>query len=215
MADKKLTVGGVLYPGFELLDLFGPLEMYSLMGAEQVEIILVAEDSAPVPSAMGQDISHGPKASPDHTFADAPQLDVLVLPGGFGTIPQLENSALLTFLAAQAEHARVVSSVCTGSALLARAGLLEGRRATSNKQIFSLATSQPGNIDWVEAARWVEDGKFFTSSGVSAGIDMSLAVIASLFSQDVAEGIAVAAEYTWHRDPDVDPFAAHLNAMSL
>lgn len=215
MADSKLTVAGILYPGFEMLDLFGPLEMYSLLGTEQVEIVLLAEHDQPVPSAMGQDISSGPKAMPDCVFSAAPKLDLVVLPGGFGTIPQLANEVLLEFLRQQAETAQIVSSICTGSVLLARAGLLDGRRATTNKQFFALGTNEAANVEWVEAARWVEDDKFFTSSGVSAGIDMTLAVISRLFGVETAEQVAVGAEYTWHRDADEDPFVEHLNGMSI
>ena len=215
MANSRLKVGAVIYPGFEMLDLFGPLEMYSLLGSEQIEIVMLAEEHRPVPSAMGQDIYSGPKAMPDCLLSEAPTLDVVVVPGGFGTIHQLENKALLSFLRRQAESAKIISSICTGSVLLARAGLLEGRRATTNKQFFALATNEPADVQWVEAARWVEDGRFFTSSGVSAGMDMSLAVISRLFGIETAEFVAVAAEYTWHRDADADPFAEHLNGMSL
>ena len=103
-------------------------------------------------------------------------------------------------------------SVCSGSAILARAGLLDGLRATSNKQFFDLARAQSAAVDWVEAARWVDAGRFVTSSGVSAGTDMALAVIARLQGQDVAEQVAAIAEYQWHRDADVDPFVRYLDA---
>lgn len=211
MTEKPLTVGGVLYPGFEMLDLFGPLEMYSALGSERIRIVTVAQGDDPVAAAISVDVGIGPRVMPDFNFDNCPQLDIVVLPGGFGTVPELENDHLLSFLARQATGARVISSVCTGSALLARAGVLDGRRATSNKQFFVLATSQPGDVDWIEQARWVEDGKFFTSSGVSAGMDMSLAVITRLFGEEAAENSARVAEYTWHRDADSDPFAADLN----
>ena len=102
-------------------------------------------------------------------------------------------------------------SVCSGSALLAKAGLLDGRRATSNKMFFQLARSQSDRVQWVTAARWVEDGPFATSSGVSAGTDMALAVIAKLYGRERAEQIAIQTEYSWHRDADRDPFAQYLD----
>jgi transcriptional regulator GlxA family with amidase domain len=102
-------------------------------------------------------------------------------------------------------------SVCSGSALLAKAGLLDGRRATSNKQFFDLARSQSAKVDWVTEARWVEDGPYATSSGVSAGIDMALAVIARLYGQQRARLVADATEYEWHTDPTRDPFVRFLN----
>ena len=97
--------------------------------------------------------------------------------------------------------------MCTGSALLARAGLLDGRRATTNKAAFEWVCSQGERVDWQRRARWVEAGRFFTSSGVSAGIDMSLALIARILDDDTAQQVATWSEYEWHRDPDWDPFA--------
>ena len=98
-------------------------------------------------------------------------------------------------------------SVCTGAALLARAGVLDERQATSNKAAFSWVVGQGPRVRWVKQARWVEDGKFWTSSGVSAGIDMALAVIAKLFGEKTGDELALATEYEWHRDAAWDPFA--------
>ena len=159
-------------------------------------------------------IDAGPKVMADTTFTDAPPLDILLIPGGFGTRPELENTAMMTFLKDRSSHAQVVSSVCTGSALLAKAGLLDGKKATSNKQLFALSTAISDQVEWIEAARWVEDGKFWTSSGVSAGMDMTLAIIAQRFGQDAAEIAANNAEYTWHRDADTDPFVSELNSLA-
>jgi putative intracellular protease/amidase len=198
------TLGAILYPGFELLDLYGPLEMFGSL-AEQVRIATVAEQKGSVASTPGvETVAH-------HDFSDCPPLDLILLPGGFGTIAQLANTALLDFLRKRAAAAEVTMSVCSGSALLARAGLLDGRRATSNKIYFQLARSQGDKVDWVTAARWVEDWPFVTSSGVSAGTDMALAVISKLFGPAVAEELAIQTEYTWHRDADRDPFAQYLD----
>ena len=100
-----------------------------------------------------------------------------------------------------------MTSVCTGSALLASAGLLENMKATTNKEAFAWTTSYGDKVNWQREARWVEDGKFFTSSGVSAGMDMSLALIARLLGQETAEKGANWAEYEWHKDANRDPFA--------
>ena len=212
--SQKLRVGAILYPGFEMLDLFGPLEMYSMLGPDAVQIVTVAEQAAPVTSALSTAIDAGPQVVAQADFDSAPDLDILLLPGGFGTLPALENAALLKFLSARAASARVVSSVCTGSALLAKAGLLDGRRATSNKQLFALSTQITDQVEWVETARWVEDGKFWTSSGVSAGMDMTLAIIAKLAGEETAELVSSGTEYTWHRDANVDPFASELNKLA-
>ena len=150
----------------------------------------------------------------DYGFDDAPALDLLLIPGGIGTFPELANEKLMAFLRDRSSRAQITASVCTGSALLAKSGVLDGHRATSNKQVFSLATAQSSAVEWIEAARWVEDGAVVTSSGVSAGMDMALAIIARLFGDETAEAIAVGTEYTWHRDSTVDPFVAHLNQMA-
>jgi putative intracellular protease/amidase len=211
MSNTPLQLGAVLYPGFEMLDLFGPLEMFSMLGNEQVNIHTIAEQVGLVPTAIAGDGPLGPKVQADFSFADAPALDMLLLPGGFGTFPALENPLLLDFLRDRSAQAKIVASVCTGSALLAKAGLLDGLQATSNKQFFDLSVAQSDAVIWVEAARWVEAGKFFTSSGVSAGMDMSIAIITKLFGEQAAAGVLAGAEYTWHQDSTVDPFVSHLN----
>ena len=198
------TLGAVLYDQFELLDLYGPLEMFGALGPE-LRIATVAEKKGPVASTPGVE------TVARHDFRDCPPLDLILLPGGIGTLPQLGNAALLGFLRERAEKAEVTMSVCSGSALLAKAGLLDGRRATSNKMFFQMARSQSQRVEWVTAARWVENGPFATSSGVSAGTDMALAVIAKLYGRERAEQIAIQTEYSWHRDADRDPFAQYLD----
>lgn len=203
------TLGAILYPQFELLDLYGPLEMFGCVGADDLRIVTIAAAAGPVASTQG------PQTLAEHGFADAPPCDLLLLPGGIGTLPALEDDGLLEFLRERAASAEVTMSVCSGSAILAKAGLLDGRKATSNKMYFSLATSQPGDVTWVPAARWVEDGPFVTSSGVSAGTDMALAVIARLYGAERAEQIAIFTEYQWHRDADHDPFVQYLDHASV
>ncbi|MBI4763961.1 MAG: DJ-1/PfpI family protein [Deltaproteobacteria bacterium] len=197
-------LGAVIYDNFELLDLFGPLEMFGNVVPE-IKIITVAEQPGPIPSVQG------PKTIAEFGFSDCPGLDLILLPGGLGTLKQLKNPAMLGFLKDRASSAEVIMSVCSGTALLAKAGLLDGRRATSNKQFFNLAANQSERVKWVAEARWVEDGPLVTSSGVSAGLDMALAVIARLFGRERAESIANRAEYVWQDDPDRDPFHKFLN----
>jgi putative intracellular protease/amidase len=198
----------VLYPQFELLDLYGPLEMFGSVGPE-LRIVTVAERPGPVASFQG------PETVARHGFADCPALDLILLPGGVGTLPQLQNPALLGFLQQRAGQAEITLSVCSGSAIMARAGLLDGRRATSNKQFFELARSQSAKVDWVTEARWVEDGPFATSSGVSAGTDMALGLIARLYGRERAQQIADLTEYEWQSDPTRDPFVKFLNQGNL
>lgn len=203
-----MRLGAVLYNDFELLDAYGPLEMFGCLG-EEIEILVVAEQAGPIRS------SGGPQTLAETGFADAPALDLILLPGGVGTIPELDNPAMIEFLKSRCPASQVTMSVCSGSALLARAGLLDGLPATSNKMFFSLASGQSDAVDWQENARWVDAGRYVTSSGVSAGTDMALAVIARLFGQERAESIATFTEYQWHRDAAVDPFAAYLNQAAF
>ncbi|SHI08929.1 DJ-1/PfpI family protein [Marivita hallyeonensis] len=193
-------VGALVFPGFELLDLFGPLEMFGLL-KDYFDLQLVAETSEPV--ASNQQV----RANPDVTFKDADRFDVLFVPGGMGTRREVSNTALLDWIRTVSESAEYVLSVCTGSLLLAGAGVLDGRRATTNKAAFTKIADQYPKVDWVKQARWVEDGKFITSSGVSAGMDMALGAIALMHDRETAEKVAMWSEYDWHEDKDWDPFA--------
>lgn len=201
---KTRTLGAILYGDFELLDLYGPLEMFGNVGRE-LRIVTVAEQRGPVASAQG------PQTVAECGFDAAPQLDLLLVPGGIGTFAQLENTGMIGFLQERAKRAEITMSVCSGSALLARAGLLDGRRATTNKQFFDFSAQQGPKVDWVTEARWVEDGPVATSSGVSAGTDMALALIARLYGRKRADLIAALAEYEWQDDPARDPFHRYLN----
>ena len=200
---KPLRVGVVLFEGFELLDVFGPLEM---LGGK-AEIVMLAEQSGSVASI------HGPRSVVDETLARAGEFDAILVPGGFGTRREVGNEPFLSSLRSLSARSRFVTSVCTGSALLAKAGILDGRRATTNKRAFAWVVSQGPKVDWVAQARWVEDGRFFTSSGVTAGMDMTLGLIAHLLGRETSLGIAQAAEYEWHEDKSWDPFAK-LNGLA-
>ena len=210
MSDDNTTrtLGAVFFPDFELLDIYGPLEMFGSVGPE-VRIVTVAEEAGPVRSAQG------PATMADHGFADCPKLDLLIVPGGFGTMAQGLNDAMLEFLRTKAKEAELVMSVCSGSGLLGKAGLLDGVRATTNKQFFSIVAAEGPKVDWVREARWVDAGKFVTSSGVAAGTDMALAVIARVWGVQRAESIAALTEFEWHRDADVDPFTRYLDQATL
>ncbi len=201
-----LKVGAVLFEGFELLDVFGPLEMFGLL-EPLPEISMLAAEPGSIRS------SQGPRCLADVALGDSAPLDVLLVPGGIGTRRLLGDPAFLGSLARRAASARIVASVCTGSALLAMAGLLDGRRATTNKRVFKLLTPLAPKVQWVAEARWVEDGRFFTSSGVSAGMDMALALIAHLVGREASLGAADRAEYEWHEDKEWDPFAK-LNGLT-
>jgi len=196
------TLGVLLFPEFELLDVFGPLEVFGHRSvAHHFRVTTIAREAGPVVSAQG------PRALADHGFADCPALDVLLVPGGMGTRREVDDPRLVRWIATIADATRTVASVCTGAALLARANVLDDRRATTNKRAFDWVVTQGPRVEWVRKARWVEDGKFFTSSGVSAGIDMSLAMVAHMVDPVTANTLANTIEYTRHADADDDPFA--------
>ena len=198
MAQK--TVGVLLFPDFELLDVFGPLKAFG-HAKDWFRIVTVGERPGPVTSAQG------PRAIADHGFADCPPLEILLVPGGMGTRREVNNAALVDWIARIARGAETVTSVCTGAALLARAGVLDGRRATSNKRSFGWVLEQGPRVEWVRQARWVDDGNVVTSSGVSAGIDMALHLIGRIAGPAARDEIATRMEYEWHSDPAEDPFA--------
>ena len=196
------TLGVVLYPGFEVLDVFGPVEMWGYV--PDFRVIFIAQNAGPVRPYQKVAVVA------DYGFDTAPALDIMMVPGGVrrkAELDTLANPAMLDFLRAQDRHTQLTTSVCTGSWLLAEAGLLEGRRATSNKSLFKITTELSAKVDWVKHARWVEDGKYITSSGVSAGTDMALALVAKLHGRDAARQLAAAVEYQWSEDPENDPFA--------
>jgi transcriptional regulator GlxA family with amidase domain len=198
---RPRRVGVVLLDRFELLDVFGPLELYGVL-PDRFELFLVGANAGPVRSAQG------PEVVATYGYSDAPAPDVVLVPGGIGTRTLVDDHCFLGWLAAWAARAELVTSVCTGSGVLAAAGLLDGYRATSNKRAFAWAQSQGPKVDWVAQARWVHDRNRWTSSGVAAGMDMALALIAHLHGDEVASLVADGVEYEWHRDASWDPFAA-------
>lgn len=204
---SRRRVGVVLFDGFELLDVFGPLE---LLGAlpDHFEICLIGPEAGSLRSAQG------PEVLVRHRYDEASAADIVLVPGGPGTRALVFDGEFLAWLAGFAAKAEVVASVCTGSGLLAAAGLLDGYRATSNKRAFAWAVEQGPRVEWVAEARWVEDRDRWSSGGVAAGMDMTLALVARLYGEEIAEGVAERVEYDRHRDPAWDPFAGRAGLVT-
>jgi cyclohexyl-isocyanide hydratase len=179
-----LSVGMVLFDGLTQLDLTGPYEVLARMPGTQVH--LVAASREPVRTEWGLTIM------PNAAFDDAPPLDVLCVPGGWGVNACLDDPALLAFLRARAAHARYVTSVCSGALLLGAAGLLRGYRATTHW--LSLDLLPLFGAEAVEA-RVVHDRNRLTGAGVTAGIELGLVLAAELFGAPVAQAIQLAIEY--------------------
>lgn len=201
MRAKNLkTLGVLIFPGFELLDVAGPLEMFGNL-LDKIRIIIISEKSGLIQSTQ---------SIPLYADVDcrvSPRIDYLLIPGGLGTRKEVDNSKLISWIKKNSDEAELSMCVCTGAALLAKTGRLNHRFATTNKIAFEWVKQQGPLVKWVEKARWVEDGNIITSSGVAAGIDMSLHVIAKLYGSSVSEELVKKTEYIWNRDPENDPFA--------
>lgn len=196
----RVNVGILVFDGVEVLDLAGPFEVFSRTRLEAgvasrrteetapFHVFTVARSSDPVVATGGL------RVIPHHDFASAPPIDLLVVPGGFGTRALLGDGAVLAWIRERAASARHVASVCTGSLLLARAGLLAGRRATTHWGALELLASLDPTLTVQPAPRVVDDG-IVTSAGVSAGIDMAFAMVERLCGREVADETARYIDY--------------------
>ena len=196
----KRTLGVLLFPGFEMLDACGPMEIWGNLD-KNITLITVAKTEGPVASAQGVELVA------QMSLAEAPKLDLLLVPGGFGAVKAFKDAETIAWLRERSAQAEITMSVCNGASILAAAGLLDGRPATTNKAYWKMATRPGPKVKWVPEARWVDDGNVVTSSGVSAGIDMTLHVVSRLLGMPAAERMADEIEHDWHRDPSWDPFA--------
>ena len=183
---RKIAI--LVFDGVEILDYTGPYEMF---GAAGCDVYTVAASKDPVTTAMGMTVV------PKYSFADAPQPDVLVVPGGsvFGV---LHSEPTLEYVRQVSGKTRNTMSVCNGAFILANAGLLDGLTATTtNKNIPRLASQFP-KIKVVRDQRYVDNGHIITTAGLSAGMDGALHVIAKLFGTGYAQSVALSEEYNWH-----------------
>lgn len=195
--DRKQT-GILVFENVEVLDFCGPFEVFSVTRLHEerrreepspFNVFLVAETKAAVAATGGM------KVLPDHDLDDCPPLDILVVPGGWGTRKEMNNGRLLGWIAARSRQVETLTSVCTGALLLGKAGLLDGKRATTHWR----------SLDWMQELfprtvvekrlHFVEDGTLFTSAGISAGIDMALKVVSRHFGEAVAKTTAKHMEY--------------------
>ncbi|EPS45485.1 hypothetical protein H072_512 [Dactylellina haptotyla CBS 200.50] len=223
---RTMSLGIIAYPGFEPLDIFGPLEAFYSASGSQVKITLsiIGYEVGPVsakpptgviPPGTTEPLDPGWLAAPSiyatHTFHTAPALDILLVPGGTGDFYRdgYKITDVEDFIRARYPALNYLLSVCSGAVNLARAGVLNGKRATTNKALWQWATdpSRGKNITWVPAARWVTDGNIWTSSGVSAGLDMTYAFMKDIYGATVANNVYNGMEYAPHQDPNWDPFA--------
>lgn len=192
-----MRVDVLLFPEFETLDAFGPVEIFGRVN--ECELHFISIKGGLVSSSQGVFVM-------TEKIDLSNELEVFLVPGGMGTRSLVNNEAFIHIIKTLAQKAAYCLTVCTGSVLLAKTGLLDARRATSNKRSFAWVKEQCHEVKWQGRARWVVDGKFYTSSGVSAGMDMAFGFIADCFGQARAVEIAARIEYVWNADKDRDDF---------
>ncbi|MGW4841454.1 DJ-1/PfpI family protein [Nocardia brasiliensis] len=190
MTDETKTIACVLFPGVDPLDLIGPMQPLGFLG----HVLPGWRTVAVGEQLTAYETDGGPlRLTPSHTFAEVPAPDVLVVPGASTPLFRAMSDRVLTdYVRSAAEHAQIVASVCSGSLLLAAAGLLDGRKATTHWTAFDLLAEF--GVHPVRE-RWVEDGRFVTAAGQSAGIDMGLHLVERLGGTDIARLTQYAMEY--------------------
>lgn len=197
---KRKRVGIVLFEEVESLDFCGPYEVFTAARLNDsrrreepspFEVVLVAAGSKAIAAAGGM------RVIPDYTFENCPRLDILVVPGGWGTRRQLRNVDLLEWLRRRAAEVEIVAAVCTGSMLLGFAGLLDGHRATTHWRSLDWMRESFPRVTVVDDAHVVDDGAVITSAGISAGIDMALKVVARTWGERIARETAKHMEYPY------------------
>lgn len=187
-----LRIGILIFDGAEELDFVGPYEVFTMaksLRPDAGDVLLVAERDAPVTCAKGM------RVLPHATTANCGQLDILLVPGGQGTRREVENKALLHWIAEQAKGATWITSVCTGAMLLTAAGPAKGRRVTTHWGFIETLRGRKEAAEVLEHFRYVQDGNLLTAAGVSAGIDMALWLVGQLHDVPFARAVQRAMEY--------------------
>jgi putative intracellular protease/amidase len=194
-----MQVTVLLFDDFETLDVFGPVELFGRR-KDRYQISFYSLAGGLITNNHGVAIMTGPLQNRKQVT------DIFLIPGGYGTRKEVDNKLLIEMIRAIAEQSQFVLTVCTGTSLLAKTGLLDGKKATSNKRAFDWVTTQGPAVNWLKKARWVVDGKYYTSAGVSAGMDMTLGFLHDRYGIDFARKLAFEIEYTWQEDKEQDDF---------
>jgi transcriptional regulator GlxA family with amidase domain len=200
---ERRRVGILVFDDVEVLDFCGPFEVFSVTRLNEerrredpspFEVLLVAQQAGVVTAAGAL------KVIPDATLVACPALDVLVVPGGWGTRREMHNAELLAWIAQRGRQVETLTSVCTGAMLLGHAGLLDGRRATTHWRSLDWMSESFPQVTVERALHVVEDGHVVTSAGISAGIDMALRVVARYHGDAIARATARQMEYPFPDD---------------
>ncbi|KAL8408392.1 hypothetical protein RB594_006997 [Gaeumannomyces avenae] len=222
---QDLAIGFILFPGFQPIDVVGPSDIIQGLSVRfNITTYFIWKEAGPV-SARSPPRKNPPPQNPNfppsiypaqapslvatHSFSDAPPLDIILVPGGIGNRVLEENNdtAIEDFVRERYPSLKYLLTVCTGAASVAKSGLLDGRRATTNKASWAWATSNGNGVKWVPSARWVQDGNIWSSSGVAAGIDMTYAFFKMLLGSQAVNTLINGIEYTPHTNEHWDPFS--------
>ena len=195
-----MQVSVLLFDEFETLDVFGPVEIFGRL-QEHYSVSFYSQAGGLISN------SHGVSIPTEKLSALKNNPEIFLVPGGYGTRKEVNNTELIKQIQKVSEGSRYVLTVCTGSALMAKTGLLDGRMATSNKRAFDWVVTTGEKVNWLKKSRWTVDGKYYTSAGVSAGMDMTLGFLSDIHGPDFAENVAREIEYNWINDKDIDPFS--------
>jgi transcriptional regulator GlxA family with amidase domain len=200
--NEPLNVGILIFDDVEVLDFCGPFEVFSVTrpvgGSSQDEnakpfaVFTIAQKSATI-KARG-----GLRVEPHFTIENHPPIDILVVPGGWGTRREVDNPAIIDWIRRVTTETQLNTSVCTGAFLYGKAGLLEGHRATTHWLSLDRLEETFPAVEVIRETRWVDEGTLITSAGISAGIDMSLHVVEKLLGREVALQTARQMEYVWN-----------------
>lgn len=200
-----MNVAVLLFDDFETLDVFGPVEIFGRL-KEHYQIDFYSEHGGLVKN------NHGVVVQSESITNLKNEVEVFVIPGGWGTRKEVHNAFLIQKIKEISMASRFVHTVCTGAALLAKTGLLDSKRATSNKRAFEWVVTQGDKVNWIKNARWTKDGKYYTSAGVSAGMDMTLGFLGDIHGIDFARKVAFEIEYNWLENKEAEDFFSDKNS---
>ena len=188
-----MKVGIVIFNEVEVLDFAGPYEVFSLASKENEKIFEVKTISE-----TGELISarNGLKILPDLSYQNEPIFDILIVPGGHGAEEiEIKNPVMIEWLKSQQNKVEILASVCTGALLLAEAGILDNKKATTHWMDYDRLEKEYPKVEVVRGVKFVDEGNILTSGGISAGIDMSFHIIKRLFGTEVVKDLAKRMEY--------------------
>ncbi|NFL76026.1 DJ-1/PfpI family protein [Clostridium sporogenes] len=190
----------LLFDKFETLDVFGPVEILGSI-PNIFKLNFISPEGGIVESSQNVRVD-------TNLYTNENDIEkILLVPGGIGTREKIDDNNFINFIENISNQSKYIISICTGSALLAKTGILNKKKATTNKCAFKWVTEQGKDVLWVKESRWVKDGNIYTSSGVSAGMDMTLGFIADIIGKTKALEISQRIEYFWNEDSKYDPFS--------